>query len=251
MKKLGFIGCGKIGRALMQEVVDKNLAEIVFIQDKADITDGPGGIPIIQSGEEALYEKADLIVECAVAEVLYENVEMILKHCDLMMFSIAAFADGEFEQKVRTLAAEYSRKVYLPHGAILGLDGIFDGKRLWEEVSVETVKNPKSLGRTDTVRTVIYEGNAQGACRAYPRNVNVHAAVAMAGIGFQRTESRIISDPEVQSNSHVISVKGNGTEMEIRVSSQAGSGVTGAYTPFSAIGSLYRALGCENEISVI
>lgn len=80
---------------------------------------------------------------------------------------------------------------------------------------------------------------------AYPRNVNVHATVALAGLGFDRTRSAIISDPAVHTNSHKILVDGEGIHFELNVSSFANGGVTGKYTPYSAVGSLRRVLDAD------
>lgn len=141
---------------------------------------------------------------------------------------------------------ENGTRVFFPHGAIFGLDGIFDGRNLWEKVSVESVKNPGSLGRADTERTVVYKGCTRDACREYPRNVNVHAAVVLAGIGFGRTVSKIVSDPAANANAHTIRVQGDNIEVSVCISSPA-SGVTSLYTPHSARGSLARALRAERE----
>lgn len=252
MKKIGLIGYGKIGRKLVSEIKEKNLGEIVFIQDTYVTEDSNyPELSFVTEGSDMVYERADLIIECAVAGVLYENIENILKSCDLMLFSVTSFAKDSFREKTLRLAKTYQRKIYIPHGAILGLDGILDGKTLWEEVSIQTIKNPKSLGREDTVRTVVYDGNTKGACLAYPRNVNVHAAVALAGIGFEKTSSLIISDPVMETNRHIISLKGNGTEISIQISSYADSGVTGLYTPVSACGSLFRVLDKTGDVFVV
>ena len=68
----------------------------------------------------------------------------------------------------------------------------------------------------------------------------MHAAVALAGIGFDATKSKIVADPSVSTNAHVISVKGEGIDFTINVSSFTTGGVTGIYTPLSACGSLDR-----------
>lgn len=114
---------------------------------------------------------------------------------------------------------------------------------MWREVSIETVKSPKSLGLDGTERSVVYEGSTRGACGRFPRNVNVHAAVALAGLGFGRTRSRIVADPAVSTNAHTIRLKGDGMDITLQVSSFAAGAVTGAYTPHSACGSLDRVLG--------
>lgn len=251
MKKIGFLGCGKIGQRLLKEIQQEKLGEVVFIQDAFFTPSDQMTIPVVSQQDEALYRQADLIIECATSKALAENIDVILKHCDLLMFSVTAFSEEAFEKKVGELTEKYGKRVYIPHGAILGLDGILDGKKIWEEISIKTTKNPKSLSRQDTERTVVYEGSTREACRQYPRNVNVHAAVALSGIGFERTKSMIISDPAVNTNAHVIQLKGQGVKMEIQVESFTTGGVTGEYTPLSACGSLHRILDEQTQIQVV
>lgn len=72
--------------------------------------------------------------------------------------------------------------------------------------------------------------------------MNVYAAVALAGIGFDRTHSIILSDPIVNTNSHEILIEGDGICFALKVNSFAGGSITGKYTPTSACGSLDRVL---------
>lgn len=251
MKKIGFLGCGKIGKRLLQEIQEKQLGEVIFIQDMFLKETDEFPIPVITQPDEELYRKADLIIECATSQALFDHIDKILESCDLLMFSVTALSNEIFENKVKQLTEKYGKKVYIPHGAILGLDGILDGRKIWEEVSIQTTKNPRSLSRDDKERTIVYEGSTREACRQYPRNVNVHAAVALSGIGFEKTRSVIISDPSVNTNAHVIKLKGQGVEMEIHVESFTTGGVTGEYTPLSACGSLHRILDEEAQIKVV
>ena len=158
-------------------------------------------------------------------------------------FLLTAFRDDGLREQAKELCERYGTNVFLPHGAILGLDGIFDGRDVLKEVSVETIKNPKSLGRDDKEVTVLFEGTTRKATELFPRNVNVHAAVALAGIGFDRTRSKITADPSVDTNTHIIHLAGDGIDFEIRVSSFSEGGVSGKYVPLSACGSLDRVLG--------
>jgi aspartate dehydrogenase len=70
--------------------------------------------------------------------------------------------------------------------------------------------------------------------------VNVHATIALCGIGFDRTVSRIVADPAVSTNSHLLEIGGDGYKFKIEVSSEAGGKVSGAYMLQSAIGALRR-----------
>lgn len=249
MKRVGFLGCGKIGNTILQDILTEGYAEPSFIQDPA--YKGDGSIPVIQEADEELLKGTDVVIESAIASVLKANIALILRHCDLMIFSVTSFADEAFYEQVQQLQEQYGHRVYLPHGAILGVDGISDGSAVITDVTVETIKNPKSLGRTDEVRTVVYEGSTRGACEAYPRNVNVHATVALSGVGFDKTQSRIISDPAVNTNSHVIKVEGEGIRFQIDVSSFANGGVTGKYTPYSAVGSARKVLGMPQKFNFV
>lgn len=239
---IGFLGCGTIGKAMLEDIQKKGIHEISFVQDPFYKADELNGFPVVMKQDEALLAKTDLVIETATADALKENLDKILEYSDLMVFSVTAFSDEMFFEHAKKLAAEYGRRIYLPHGAILGIDGIFDGRKLLTSVSIETVKNPKSLGRTDEELTIVYEGSTRNACHLYPRNVNVHATVALAGIGFEKTQSKIISDPSVHTNTHRICVEGEGIHFELVICSFSTGGVTGKYTPFSACSSLYRIL---------
>lgn len=240
MKKIGFLGCGKIGRNILKDLTCRQEITVTFIQDP--FYHSKTDFPVLTEPDETLLRQTDLVIESAMADVLKGNADIILQHCDLMVFSVTAFSDAQFYSHVQSLCEKHHHKIYLPHGAILGIDGIFDGKRLINSVRIETVKNPKSLGRTDTARTILYEGNCREACKLYPRNVNVHATVALAGIGFDKTHSVIVSDPAATTNTHIIHVDGDGISFTLNVSSFASEGVTGKYTPYSAIGSVHRVL---------
>jgi len=240
MKRIGFIGCGKIGKALLIHALERKDIEITFIQDKSFNNDLNVTCPIITEQNKELYRSSDLIIECSSAKALKENYEMILQCSDLLLFSVTAFSDSVFAEKAVEFSKKMEHHIYVPHGAILGLDGIFDGKHIWEKVTITTTKSPQSLGRDDKERTLVYKGSTGKVCSLYPRNVNVHAAIALAGIGFENTESVIISDPLVETNAHNIVLQGEGISISMDISSLAQGAVTGAYTPHSACGSLDR-----------
>lgn len=250
MAKVGFLGCGKIGKTMVRHLQARGDHSIAFVQDPGFRDDLDPGCPVVFQLDEKLC-RADLVVECATADVLKENCEHYLQYGDLLVFSLTAFSDAGFAQKISELCKTNDRQVYLPHGAILGLDGIFDAREILTSVSIETIKNPASLGRGDRQQTLVYEGPTREVCELYPRNVNVHAAVALAGLGFDKTQSRIISDPAVHTNSHNIRVEGEGISFRLEISSHASGGITGSYTPLSACGSLDRVLGGRGSFQFV
>ncbi len=246
MKKIAFLGGGKIGQSMAKHVLERKSAEVVFIYDPFQKADTLLGIPVVRELNENSFKGLDLVVECATADVLKANAVNVLKRADFLPFSMTAFRDDELYSVAKAQAYASGHTLYLPHGAILGLDGVFDGRAAIDEVSIETIKNPASFGRADTEYTVVFDGTAREATALYPRNVNVHAAIALAGIGFDRTRSRIISDPSVNTNEHIIRVKGEGIDWTIHVTAFANGAVSGKYVPYSACGSLDRVLGGAN-----
>lgn len=245
---IGFLGCGKIGKALMKHAQEAGCG-IAFVQDP--FYKEEASFPVTEKGSQELYARADLIVECATAAALKESFDGMIAAADVLIFSLTAFSDEAFLVRAKEGARASGHHIYLPHGAILGLDGITDAAPIITSASIETIKSPASLGLDLKEKTVVFEGPTREACAAFPRNVNVHAAVALAGIGFDRTRSMITADPAVHTNSHVIRIEGEGIHFTIEVSSFTTGGVTGVYTPLSACGSLDRLLGGKGEYSFI
>lgn len=249
--RVGLIGYGKIGKALEESVLAGG-DEVAFILDPF-VDDSPNK-PIVRTLGDTLPQGVDLVCECANRAALAENFDVVIASADLLCFSLTAFSDDAFLRHAQEKARETGHTVFVPHGAILGLDGIFDGRSIITDVSITTTKSPKSLGLDPaevTSRQVMFDGSTRDACSAFPRNVNVHAAVALAGIGFDRTRSTIIADPAVSTNAHVIHIAGEGIDFTLNVSSFASGGVSGAYTPLSAVGSLRRVLGSRQGLAFV
>lgn len=254
-KQVALLGFGTIGQYLFQQLRARDDVEVtcVYKANKETNHTVPDGLAINSPVElENLLGKGkiDLVVEAATSQAVQELTPKILQYADLVVLSTTAFADEAFEAQALELCNRYSRKIYVPHGAILGLDGIRDGKGKLESVTITTTKKPVNLGRTDTERTVLFDGPTRSACRLYPRNVNVHASVAIAGLGFDKTRSRIIADPDSEGNAHMIEIVAEGMKFKVEICSIPLGLVTGAYTPVSAFNSVSQILA-KNGYAII
>jgi len=129
----------------------------------------------------------------------------------------------------------------------LGLDGSFGAREIVSSVEIETIKSPTTLGCTEKQRKVVYEGNTRGAVQMFPYNANVHAEIALAGIGIDRTHSTVIADADVLTNTQQIVTVGDEVGLKLNISSVTTGGVPGSYTPISASGSLDRVLGDDTR----
>lgn len=144
-------------------------------------------------------------------------------------------------------------RIIVPTGALLGLDAVracAEGEVA--SVTIETRKPPLGLvgaphlerNRIDvlavTAPTVVFEGNAFDAAAGFPANVNVAAALALAGIGPQRTTVRIWADPGVDRNIHTIKVEAAAARLTMTVENvpSEANPKTGKLTPLSVLACL-------------
>ena len=234
--KIGLIGFGAIGSHIARQM-KKDIAWAADADKKAGQRMRKAGArcPFYQS-VPAKCGGAELVVEAA-SQNAVPLLLRCLPYCDVMVMSVGALADPKLLGKMLSAAKKYSRKIYIPSGAIGGVDAISSADGKINSVLLETVKDPKSLGREDKKRTVVFEGSAREACRLYPKNVNVSATLSLAGIGFERTRVRIISDPKAKRNIHNITVKAESGSMSFRFENEpfAENPKTSALAALSAI----------------
>lgn len=219
------IGCGAIGSVIAKALEKEEGMELGFVFDlnKGKSEELIGKLKekpkIVNSVEEML--EADLIVEAASQEAVKEYAEKVLEKCSLMIMSVGALKDEELLEKLREKAEKNGKKIYLPSGAIAGLDAVkAAGEREIEEVILTSTKSPASLEGAPFFKeknidlneirkpTIVFEGNALEAAKFFPKNINVSVALSLAGIGVKNTKVRIVVDPEIKRNKHEIKVKG-------------------------------------------
>ena len=149
---------------------------------------------------------AEIVVECAPAHLLREIAEPALGHGRLVMvLSCGALLDN-FD--LVDLARRHGGRILVPTGALLGLDAVAAAAEGGiSSVHMITRKPPGGLiGAPYLVEHGIginnlsepkrvFAGNAREAARGFPANVNVAAALALAGIGPERTTIEIWADP--------------------------------------------------------
>jgi aspartate dehydrogenase len=175
-------------------------------------------IPILEI--DALIKSADLVVEAASAKVSAGIVKKaIRKRKDVLVMSVGGLVG---EEGLLDLARKKSVRVYIPSGAICGIDGLKASSfgRI-DSVTITTRKPPRGLeGAPYLVKngidvscvkdeTVIFEGNAEAAIKGFPQNVNVCATLSLAGIGAGRTSVRIVTSPHYTRNTHEVEIKGD------------------------------------------
>jgi len=216
--KVGIVGCGAIGSFVARWLSKANGFELVSIFDidreKALKLSKELKINAAKDIDDFLKNDMDVVVEAASQQAVFDYAEKVLiSGKDLIVLSVGAFADEEFYDKIRYLAIKLGRRIYIPSGALAGIDAIRAVADYVEEVILVTRKNPSSFGVCE--KGVIFEGNAKEAARFYPRNLNVASTLGIA-VGFDKVKVVAIAE-EVEENIHEIVAKGRFGEIRIIV----------------------------------
>jgi len=211
--KLGIIGCGAIGTDVALAADKMEEIEEIYLYDKDKKAERRLSEKLSKGKTvtvDEMISKVDAVFEAASQKAVAEYGERILSAGkDIIIMSMGALFDSKLWQDLIKTAKENHCKIYLPSGAICGVDGIAAAKTGGlDEVTLVTTKPPKSLGRADEKRTVVFEGSARDAVRLFPKNINVAACVSLAGIGFDKTKVEIVADPVVTRISHKILAHG-------------------------------------------
>jgi aspartate dehydrogenase len=174
--------------------------------------------------------EADIVVEAAPA-VAFDQIVIpaIEKGRTIVVASVAALLSRMhlIDQARRTGAS-----IVVVSGALAGLDAIrAAAEGVIENASLETRKSPASLAgapylqrhgidvHTLTTATCVFRGNALEAAVGFPANANVAAALALAGIGPERTRVEIWADPFVERNTHTVRIDADSVRLTLCVES--------------------------------
>ncbi|WP_424135170.1 aspartate dehydrogenase [Roseomonas chloroacetimidivorans] len=200
---------------------------------------------------EALAEEAEIIVECAPAAV-FEAVAVpaIRRGRIFVPASVGALLPRmHLVEEARASGA----RIIVPTGALLGLDAVRAAAEApVASVVIETRKPPRGLEGapylaekgldmgTVTEPTQIFKGNAFEAARGFPANVNVAAALALAGIGPERTVVEIWAVPGLTRNTHTIRVEADAARFTMTIEGVPSetNPRTGKLTPLSILACL-------------
>jgi aspartate dehydrogenase len=218
MMKIGLLGCGNIGHIIAQH---KGRFEISAVYDqvfeRAKEIASISGSTAYEEFDLFLQADIDIVVEAASISAVKEYAEKVLSHKkDLVIMSVGALADPAFRDLLEKKAATVEKKIFVPSGAIFGLDNLKIGRiSSIGKLLLKTTKSPQSLGIKAESKRRIFCGKANECIKAFPKNVNVSVAMSLAA-GMD-TDVELWVDPEVDRNVHELFIEGDFGETYIRV----------------------------------
>lgn len=257
--RIAIAGFGAIGAKLV-EALDKGVPgcelAAIGVRDRAKAFERVASLRhgVIVTDIDSLEPLADIVIECAPAELLSQIVTPFLRAGKrAIVLSIGALL---YHQELVDLAREHHGQIIAPSGALLGLDAV-------SAAAEGTIRSVKMLTRKPvkgllgapylvdnnidiehiTEPTLVFAGNARDAAIGFPANLNVVAALSLAGIGPDRTTIEVWADPELRRNTHRIEVDADSASFSMAIENiPSENPKTGRITALSVISCL-RKLG--------
>lgn len=248
MVAVGLVGCGTIGAGLARAIERKHrhAARIVALHDR----DRTQALRVQRQLRESppicslpsLIRRSQLIIEAASVEAAARVVPLALRaRRSVLVMSVGGLLRNRSWQRLaRATPTPHGRggwdlrpRVYIPSGALAGLDGVKAMavgriRGAW----LTTRKPPQALAEAPYVRrkglnlvgrrraVVIWSGSARSVIEAFPQNTNVAATLALASGSDRRVRVRVVADPTLRTNVHELEVRGDRGRLLCRVESE-------------------------------
>ena len=217
--KIGLIGNGAIASYVQGALEQRPHSIDAILVRPARVAENPN---LYVGDVRDLSDDLDLVIDCAGHAALAAHGPAVLaRGIDVLTVSLGALADQDVYQSLETAARAGNAKLHLASGAIGALDCL-QSARIGDLEHVTYVgRKPPAGWRGSPAEDTInldtltsgaqthFEGTAREAALAYPKNANVAAAVALAGIGFDRTKVQLIADADVTANIHEVQAAGD------------------------------------------
>jgi aspartate dehydrogenase len=231
--RVSIAGLGAVGRELASRVhagIDGLTLAAVSAADheKARRTLDELGIDVPVVSLEELEPVSDVAIECLPAPLVSSLAEPILRAGkEIVVLSVGVLLK---QPELIELAREHGGRISVPTGALLALDAVgaaAEGEI--RSVKMTSRKPPRGLAgaphldrenvdvQAVTEPTLVFAGSAREAAEGFPANLNVAAALALAGIGPERTQVEVWIDPTVTRNTHHIEVKSTAADFSMTI----------------------------------
>ena len=262
--RVAVVGTGAIGSYLLDAIAAGAAGpmEVVAIADVADRGEHLSrlaaslGCTWHTDPLDVLSAVPDVVVEAAAPAVVRDFAGRWLDGgANVLAMSVGALADPDLLRDLGATAERAGRHLLVPTGAIGGLDAIRAAKiGGLDTVELRTTKPPRALKGAPwlvaagvdvdayTQSTVVFDGTATEAVAGFPANLNVVAALSLAGIGPDRTRVVLVADPSGERNIHEITARGAFGELYVRLENRPtpGNPKTSLLAPLSALALLQR-----------
>lgn len=260
--RLGLIGCGAIGTVLLEYLagyvpapgqprlqVQRVVVPEQSITRVEALLQRLGIAAKVSSDLRGHYGELDVLVECAGHAALQMHVVPALAQgCAVVVCSVGACAHEDLLAELEQASRLGGGRMQFVAGAVGAIDALSAARHSGlTEVRYQGIKPAQAWKNTPAEQlvdldqlqeaTVFFEGSAREAAQQYPQNANVAATIALAGMGFEKTQVQLIADPQAQHNQHLIHAHGGFGQLQFEVQGRTlpDNPKTSALTAYSLI----------------
>lgn len=222
-ERIGIVGLGAMGQQVVHRLCAEppgNISLAVLTRRGATTKPLAAQVEVFGNLEALLQWKPHLVVECAGHDAVVNVVPTLLEHgVDVALASVGALADPNLLATLKVASRKRGATLAYVAGAIGGLDVLSAARNATLRRVTYIGRKPPSAWagsvaeQTCELQTLreplpIFRGSAVDAARLYPKNANVAAAVALAGVGFEATRVELFADPSIRCNVHEVEALG-------------------------------------------
>jgi aspartate dehydrogenase len=210
---------------LVGQETPEGLEVVAVLRRSASGPRDDDSVPYVGSFEDLLATRPDVVAEAAGHEAMRQYaIPTIASGLDLVPLSMGALADRAFEGKVQVAVSQPGAgRIVIPSGAIGALDAIAAASAAGhlEKVTHTILKPAEALaaqhGAKIDRRLTLFDGSAREGALRFPSSTNSAVALALVGIGLDRTRLKVIAVPRLLRNRHVIEATGGFGELRFRI----------------------------------
>lgn len=238
--RIGIVGGGEIARLFLEYLAKGELgdATVVALAGRSEASKGRAlaakhRVPFVVGVDALLATTPDVVVEAASHQAVRDYGEPALSRgISFIVLSGGALCDDALRTRLESAAQKSGAMLYVPSGGIGGLDALKAACVAGvDSVEIAVTKPPaawKSIPYVERLGidldrlkgpTVLFEGKARDGVPHFPANVNIAALLSMAGIGFDRTQLKVVADPALKFNTHYITIRGESGTISLKFES--------------------------------
>lgn len=253
-REIALIGFGAIGREIAAQLLAApevgRLTTVLVRAARVGETRAalPGHIRVVSDVEGLAAAPPGIVLEAAGHAAVRDYGPALLRRgAELVLVSSGALADEALLETLLDAARAGGGRITVAAGAIAGLDGLGTLKAAGlTSVLYTSTKPPAAWRGTPAEKAVdlealagpaiLFEGSAREAARAFPKNANVAATVALAGLGLDETRVRLVADPGARGNTGRIEAEGAAGRLDLVMSARPSANPkTSATTAFAVL----------------
>jgi aspartate dehydrogenase len=266
MRRIALVGFGAIGQSIAEELLFGAVEDLSLVavcsssRGLAEAKDRLGAQTLVTDRLDVLlYTAPAIIIEAAGQPFVADQGAYLLERgLDLHILSVGALADDALRIRLEHAAGLGGGRMLIPAGALAGFDGLrslcaagLDSvsyistkpPEAWRNTLAEDIIDLDALAKP----AVLLDASAREAALRFPQNANLAAAVALAGIGLDRTRVQLIADPSATGNIGRVVAQGRHGTLDVTLS----GGGFGANPKTSQITGYSVIAGLRNEASLL